>query len=245
MSPTTAAAEAATDATAIASTDITTNATTNTITNQPTGVSPDNDIEENIPSYNDIGENAPQYDDADRNAGTAPLLPPTYSFAMGPPPPRATWRRMTGGLAAERNAQRNAEISKHPGVYKVYTRKGWFLIVQWFFTFWVLGATAMSLSCSEKLPSVVPMLAYIVACVSTCSSHMGRNLATSPATNARSLGRYPRRPDVLLCMRNKSCVAHESPAGRVVSDQLRHFLPRVDWCHGLRDPGADRIPSIP
>lgn len=205
MSPTTTAAGAATDATAIASTDTTTNtttnATTNTITNRPTGVSLDNDIEENIPSYNDIGENAPQYDDADRNAGTAPLLPPTYSFAMGPPPPRATWRRMTGGLAAEGNAQGNAEISKHPGVYKVYTRKGWFLIVQWFFTFFVLGATAMSLSRSDKLPSVVPMLAYIVACVSACtSSHMSRNLATSPATNARSPGRYPRRPDVLLYM---------------------------------------------
>ncbi|KFY77525.1 hypothetical protein V499_03113 [Pseudogymnoascus sp. VKM F-103] len=142
-----------TTTTAIATTNSTTNATTDTITNPPTVVSPENYIDKNDPPDND----------ADRTTSTAPLLP-AYSFTMGPPPPRTTWRRMTGGLAEQRNTDRRAYIIKHPGVHNVYTRKWWFLIVQWFFTFWVLGATARSLTIAENLASVVPMLTYTVAC---------------------------------------------------------------------------------
>lgn len=172
MNSSTAATEAATDAT--------TNSTTDAITNIQTGASPGNYTEEKAPSYDGIEmkpspgngaeKNESADNDADKNASTAPLLP-TYSFTMGPPPARATWRRMTGGLTARQNSERAADIAKHPRVRSVYARKGWFLLVQWFFTFWVLGVTAQSLFLSEKLPSVVPMLSYIVACVSDCSSH--------------------------------------------------------------------------
>ncbi|OBT83744.1 hypothetical protein VE02_06812 [Pseudogymnoascus sp. 03VT05] len=84
---------------------------------------------------------------------------------MGPPPPRTTWGRVTGGLTEQRNTDRRADILEHLGVHNVYVyiRKWWFLIVQLFFTFWVLGATARSLTIAGNLPSVIPMLAYTVA----------------------------------------------------------------------------------
>lgn len=174
MNPFTATPEAATDATT----------TTDKIVTLPTGASPDSYAEKNAPSYDGIEmkaspgngaeKDASADNDADKNASTAPLLS-TYSTTMGPPPPRA-WRRMTGGLTARRNSEKAADIANHPRVRSVYARKGWFLMIQWFFTFWVLGVTAQSLSLSEKLPFVVPMLAYIVACVSDCSSHPSRRI---------------------------------------------------------------------
>lgn len=76
---------------------------------------------------------------------------------------------MTGGLVAERNAEQDAEASKHPGVIKVYGWKTSFLLMQWFFTPWVLGTAAQSLHLAGGLPSVVPMLAYLLTCVSARS----------------------------------------------------------------------------
>ncbi|KAL5352886.1 hypothetical protein ACLOAV_002834, partial [Pseudogymnoascus australis] len=146
-----------------AGTNATNATTTNTTTNRQTVVSPDRDIEENVAPYNDTEPKAPPYNETADNAGTAPLLP-TYSFAMRPTPLRATWRSMTGGLVAERNAEQDAEKSKHPGVIKVYSSKTLFLLMQWFFTPWVLGTTARSLHLAGDLPSVVPMLAYLLIC---------------------------------------------------------------------------------
>ncbi|KFY58768.1 hypothetical protein V496_05971 [Pseudogymnoascus sp. VKM F-4515 (FW-2607)] len=146
-----------------AGTNATNATTTNTTTNRPTVVSPNRDIEENAAPYNDTEPKAPPYNETADNAGTAPLLP-TYSFAMRPTPPRTTWRRMTGGLVAERNAEQDTEASKHPGVIRVYFSKTSFLLMQWFFTPWVLGTSAQALHLSGDLPSVVPMLAYLLIC---------------------------------------------------------------------------------
>ncbi|KFX99137.1 hypothetical protein V490_01932 [Pseudogymnoascus sp. VKM F-3557] len=146
MNPTTAATEAGTNAT--------TGATTNTTPYSPTDPFSNNDADKNVPLDND----------ANKTASTAPLLP-TYSFAVGQPPPQASWtRRMTGGLTTLSTKERLALASEHPGVFRIYSRRWWMLIVQWFFTFWVLGATATCLSRAENLPSAVPFLAYIVTC---------------------------------------------------------------------------------
>lgn len=135
-----------------------TNATSNTTSNLPTDPFSNNDADKNAQA-----DNYP-----DKTASTAPLLP-THSFAVEQPTPQASWRRMTGGLTTQSTQSKEeklAQISEHPGVFRVYIRKWWFLFVQWFFTFWVLGATAMSLSRADNLPSVVPMLAYTITCVS-------------------------------------------------------------------------------
>ncbi|KFY46773.1 hypothetical protein V494_00329 [Pseudogymnoascus sp. VKM F-4513 (FW-928)] len=142
-------------------------ASTEATTNQPTGASPDRDIKEKDPPNNNTEPKAPPYSEADDNAGTAPLLP-TYSFRVATPAPRATWRSMTGGLVAERNTvqdeKQDSERSKHPGVCKVYGSKTTYLFIQWFATTVVLGTTAQSLHLSDKLPSIVPMLAYLLIC---------------------------------------------------------------------------------
>lgn len=162
MNPTTAATGAGTNGT--------TGATTNTTPYSPTDPF----------SNNDVDKNAPLDNDANKTASTAPLLP-TYSFAVGQPPPQASWtRRMTGGLTTLSTKERLALASEHPGVFRIYSRRWWMLIVQWFFTFWVLGATATSLSRAENLSSAVPFLAYIVTCVRDCSLHVGLNLCASP-----------------------------------------------------------------
>lgn len=198
-----------------AGTNATNATTTNTTTNRPTVVSPNRDIEENAAPYNDTEPKAPPYNETADNAGTAPLLP-TYSFAMRPTPPRTTWRRMTGGLVAERNAEQDTEASKHPGVIRVYFSKTSFLLMQWFFTPWVLGTQALHLS--GDLPSVVPMLAYLLICVSARSLSARSTFATSPATDMRFLGCCAHRRDVLLRSCAISRLFQGPPAAPVVSD---------------------------
>ncbi|OBT68144.1 hypothetical protein VE03_01614 [Pseudogymnoascus sp. 23342-1-I1] len=235
MHPTTAAAEAGTDATS---------ATTNTTTNRPTGVSPSNNIEENVPLYNDSEPKAPPYNDAANNAGTAPLLP-TYSFAMGPPPPRATWRSMTGGLVAERNPEQNPENTKHPGVINVYGRKSLFLLIQWFFTPWVLGTAAQSLHNADKLPYVVPMLAYLVTCAAVHIVAMYYFVREKYPVSSKD----PRPPRWYLISYGISSLAWVAAMACVVLVEIESYPFRYDRDreHGLQNCSKGRkcYPSTP
>lgn len=51
-------------------------------------------------------------------------------------------------------------------IKRVYNLGKICILGQWFFTFWVLGVTAQSVHISNGLPSITPMLGYVVSCVS-------------------------------------------------------------------------------
>ncbi|KAL5346635.1 hypothetical protein ACLOAV_008342 [Pseudogymnoascus australis] len=117
-------------------------------TDAPTGAAPEHDVEQ--------------------NASLAPLLPTYSASATGPEPSKSPLttslvpqvvRRMTTELIGGKTMDK-----KVTSVQRVYGLKTIFVLIQWFFTFWVLGVTAQSLTLVDGLPSVVPMLAYTVTC---------------------------------------------------------------------------------
>ena len=57
----------------------------------------------------------------------------------------------------------------------------------------------------------------------------------------RSVGRFPRHPDVLLYEGNKSYLSHEPTASPLVPDQLRYLLSRMGWRPGFRGSSADQV----
>ncbi|KFY29635.1 hypothetical protein V494_08595 [Pseudogymnoascus sp. VKM F-4513 (FW-928)] len=141
------------------------------------------DIESIVPSYRTVESIVPSYrtvensvfadNDAKKNATTSTFLP-TYS--------------VTGGLTTGTNPESAAEDRKHRSLHIVYLRKRGFLLVQWFCVFWVLGATARSLSLSEELPYLVPMLAYILACAAVhiiAMRYFARQINPTSPTNPR------------------------------------------------------------
>ncbi|RDL42053.1 uncharacterized protein BP5553_02032 [Venustampulla echinocandica] len=111
-----------------------------TTTDATTGVSPEQDVE--------------------KNSSLAPLLT-SYSASVAMDPDPSNTPPPTAGLTDGK-----AKNGKPTGVQRVYARKGGFLLGQWFFTFWVLGATAQSLRLASELRFAVPMLAYTVVCAS-------------------------------------------------------------------------------
>ncbi|KFY62565.1 hypothetical protein V497_02318 [Pseudogymnoascus sp. VKM F-4516 (FW-969)] len=180
-------------------TNATANGTTSNTNNPPTAVS-ENYTEANPPTYDGIGMNGSSRRDAENNAsgdneaGTAPLLP-TYSFAVAQPPPgRSTWRWMTGGTTSNTNSENVVDVVKHPRVHAIYSNKGWCLLPQVFFSFWVLIATARSLSISERMPSAIPMLGYILGCAAINLIPMvffAREMKPLSPRNARLATWYP------------------------------------------------------
>ncbi|KFY08660.1 hypothetical protein V492_06017 [Pseudogymnoascus sp. VKM F-4246] len=198
----------------------TTNANTDTISYLSTSTSTDKYAEKNAPPYNGFEMKAPSYTSAENNAFSDDYAekndPPYDGIELKVPSYRSvensvfadhdakknattstllTTYSVTGGITTGRRPESAAEDLKHRGLHKVYLRKRGFLLVQWFCVFWVVGATARSLSLSEKLPSVVPMLAYILACAAVhiiAMRYFAKQINPTSSTNPR--------PPMCLCI---------------------------------------------